>query len=100
VDLHTIDSSSREEVFYSHPSSPTGGQLLWDNTAGLGPEIYTHPTAPAEVFVHYFGTRSVSGTVPSATLIVYFQKDEVICRSAVLADQKDKVILYSVTKEQ
>jgi tetratricopeptide (TPR) repeat protein len=101
VDLHCIDSSTREEVFYSHPTSATGGQLLWDNTTGLGPEIYTHPTAePAEIFVNYFGTRSVSGTVPSATLVVYFRGDEAICRSAVLADQKDKVILYSGAAER
>jgi hypothetical protein len=98
VDLHTIDSSTGEEVFYSHPQSQTGGHLLWDNTAGLGPEIYTHEKAePAELFVHYFGTRSVAGTVPSATMIVYFRESEVICRAAVLADQKDKVVLYSTT---
>ncbi|HZV00503.1 MAG TPA: hypothetical protein VFF73_27565 [Planctomycetota bacterium] len=101
VDLHCIDSSSREEVFYSRPNSRTGGRLLWDNTAGLGPEIYTHPTAePAEIFVNYFGTRSVAGTVPSATLVVYFRGDEAVCRSAVLADQKDKVVLYSTAAER
>lgn len=100
VDLHVIDPSSRQEVSYQNKLSRTGGQLLWDNTAGLGPEIYTHPTAePAEMFVNYFGTRSVSGTVPSATLVVFFRDRDVHCRSAVLADQRSKFVLYSAAKD-
>jgi hypothetical protein len=99
VDLHVAEASG-EEVYYGHARSATGGALLWDNTAGLGPEIYTHPTAaPAEVFVHYFGTRSVAGVVPSATLVVIWNRDanrgeDVLCRSAVLSDRKEKAVLY------
>jgi hypothetical protein len=102
VDLHCIDSSSGDHVYYREPSSKTGGRLLWDNTAGLGPEIYTHPSAgPREIFVDYFGTRSVSGTVPAATLIVYFNgPSDVICRSTVLGERKDKVVLYSRPAER
>ena len=101
VDLYVKESGLfGAEVSYQNKRSGSGGELLWDNTAGLGPEIYTHPkNEPAEVFVHYFGTRSVEGTVPSATLVVYFRGAEVICRSAVLADQRDKVVLYSATKD-
>ena len=101
VDLHCIDSSTGEHVDYTHMTSRSGGRLLWDNTAGLGPEVYLHPVAaPSEVFVHYFGTRAVAGTVPAATLIVYFRENDVICRSTVLVDQKDKVVLYSSVAER
>ena len=72
------------------------GLLHWDNTAGLGPEIYTHRTSdPTEAFVDYFGTRSVAGTVPAATLLVTYRAGESpVASCAVLGDKKQKVVLW------
>ena len=76
VDLHVVESK-RVEIYYSNPKSPTGGHLFWDNTTGLGPELYEHPSLSKsgfEVFVNYFGSSAVEGAAPSATLICAFNK--------------------------
>src|SRR5205085_1031000 len=74
VDMHVRERKG-DEVNYQRKKSGSGGELLWDNTAGLGPEIYTHPADdPREVFVNYFGSSSVEGTVPSATLLIAFER--------------------------
>lgn len=81
VDLHVIEripGRADSEVYFSTPSSPSGGRLYWDNTAGLGPEIYEHPTLSKEgfeAFVHYFGSSAVEGAAPSATLAFAFVRD-------------------------
>ena len=95
VDLHALEASGRE-VDYRTPRSPSGGLLHWDNTAGLGPEIYTHEKSdPKEVFVHYFGTRSVAGTVPAATLLLTWRDGAPLGAScAVLTTQGDRIPLW------
>jgi len=95
VDMHIERAGILgREVFYGNRTSGDG-ELLWDNTAGLGPEIYTDGARPpSEVFVHYFGTRSVEGTVPSATLLIVRGPEGTEARAAVLADARDKVTLW------
>lgn len=95
VDLHTIESDG-SEVDCTKLTSPSGGHLHWDNTAGLGPEIYTHPTSvPREAFVAYYGSSSVSGAAPAATLVVSFVKGESPeVRSTLLVNQKDKLVVW------
>jgi hypothetical protein len=97
VDLHVIERGGHE-VFYGSPSSSTGGHLHWDNTAGLGPEIYTHTTSePEEAFVDYFGTSSVAGVVPAATLLVTFGSEGPRASCAVLGNRKDRNVLWHAT---
>ncbi len=73
VDLHVNEGP--EEVSYSKKDSATGGKLHWDNTAGLGPELYEHHSLSQEGFsvtVNYFGSSAVEGQAPSTTLVVAF----------------------------
>ena len=56
VDLHVIEPS-KEECYYSHPRTKSGGRLTKDVTQGYGPEMYTLARAPAgpyRVRVKYF----------------------------------------------
>ncbi|MBI3725007.1 hypothetical protein HY251_13790 [bacterium] len=96
VDLHVQESGLfGKEISYRSMTSPSGGRLHWDDTVGLGPEIYTHPKSePALVFVHYFGTTANEGTVPSATLVVYWKNGEVVLKSAVLSQTQQKIVLW------
>jgi hypothetical protein len=97
VDLHVIERGGHE-VFYSARSSSSGGLLHWDNTAGLGPEIYTHPTSePEEAFVDYYGTSSVAGVVPAATLLVTFGREGPRASCAVLSGRRDRTVLWHAT---
>jgi hypothetical protein len=76
VDLHVREPSG-EEVYYEHEDSRTGGRLFWDNTQGLGPELYEHPSlnqAGFDVYVDYFGSSSVEGAAPAATLVCAFTR--------------------------
>jgi len=100
VDLHVIESGLfGDHVYYSDREGSGGGLLHWDNTAGLGPELYTHPEdEPARAYVHYFGSSSVAGTVPSATLLVHFDRSQAAARvrvgAAVLADRGKEIQLF------
>jgi uncharacterized protein YfaP (DUF2135 family) len=50
-----------------------GGQLYWDITDGLGPELYHARKAapgPYHVVVHYYGNNSARYVVPTALLLV------------------------------
>ncbi len=74
IDVH-ITEPGNEHIYYSNRNSSSGGQLFWDNTSGLGPELYEHPTlknGAYNVFVNYFGSRSVEGVAPSSTLVCTF----------------------------
>lgn len=87
---------AREEVSFKITSSRSGGRLLGDVQAGLGPEVWVHPSAPpAEVAVDYFASTAAEGTVPAATLLVCFADEEVLVRSTVLPDQRARALLYS-----
>ena len=74
VDLH-VRENAFSKVWYQRTSSRTGGRLFWDNTAGLGPEMYQHPKlirSGFEVSVNYFSSSSVEGAAPAATLVAAF----------------------------
>jgi len=76
VDLH-IREGPFSEVWYERMSSRSGGALFWDNTEGLGPELYEHPSLSRrgfEVFVDYFGSSSVEGEAPAATFVAAFTR--------------------------
>ena len=77
VDLH-VQESRRIEISYSNMTSITGSELFWDNTDGLGPELYEHPKLSKsgfEVYVNYFGSSSIEGEAPAATLVAAFKYD-------------------------
>jgi len=76
VDLHVLEPSGTE-VYYSNPASLSGGKLHWDNTDGLGPELYEH-RSPKDfvVSVNYFGSSSVEGAPPSSTFVLSFLRNE------------------------
>lgn len=77
IDLH-VRESLLTEVSYSNMSSRSGGRLLWDNTQGLGPEIYEHPSLSRrgfEVYVNYYGSSSVEGEAPAASLVGEFKRE-------------------------
>ena len=76
VDLH-VREGPFSEVWYERMSSRTGGRLYWDNTEGLGPELYEHPRLTLggfRVAVDYFGSSSVEGAAPAATYVVAFTR--------------------------
>ncbi len=94
LDLHVVEEDGAA-VDYRHKQSASGGALLWDNTAGLGPEIYRHPKQkPARAWVHYYGTRAVAGRVPAATLAVSFDRAEIRCVSSVLPDARAETTVF------
>ncbi len=74
VDLH-VREGIWSEVWYERMESRSGGRLFWDNTEGLGPELYEHPKLRRrgfQVFVDYFGSSSVEGEAPAATFVAAF----------------------------
>jgi hypothetical protein len=95
IDLHVVEPDGFE-VYYENPRSRTGGILHWDNTDGLGPELYEHKTMFASggasnkdpdkgfsVFVHYFGTSSAEGEPPAATLALSFLRPDLSGRASL-----------------
>ena len=72
IDLWVIEPNG-EKCFYQHKQTRLGGQLFWDITDGLGPELYqTRKAAPGpyHVVVHYYGNNSARYVVPTALLLV------------------------------
>ncbi|WP_368738213.1 VIT domain-containing protein [Corallococcus exiguus] len=72
IDLWVIEPDG-EKCFYQHKETSLGGQLYWDITDGLGPELYHARKAapgPYHVLVHYYGNRSSRYVVPTALLLV------------------------------
>lgn len=64
IDLHVIDPDG-VEIYYAHRTSPSGGQLDYDNTYGYGPEnIFWPPNAAPQgtyqVFVKHFSGSNAS----------------------------------------
>jgi hypothetical protein len=100
VDLH-VREGPFSEVWYERMASRTGGRLYWDNTEGLGPELYEHPRlslAGFRVYVDYFASSSVEGASPAATYVAAFTRigRENRYRAAwyttvLLGEQQDKV---------
>jgi hypothetical protein len=68
IDLHVIDPGG-VEIYYARRTSPSGGQLDYDNTYGYGPENIFWPPGSApqgtyQVFVnHYSGSNASQYTV-------------------------------------
>lgn len=78
LDLH-VQEPGGEVVMYDHTSSQTGGQLYWDNTEGLGPELYSHPRIPQgglKVQLNYYGSSSVEGQAPAAGLTLLLRTQQ------------------------
>lgn len=72
IDLWVIEPDG-ERCYYQHKQTRLGGQLYWDITDGLGPELYHARKAapgPYHVVVHYYGNRSARYVVPTALLLV------------------------------
>ncbi|MCB1315146.1 MAG: VWA domain-containing protein, partial [Leptospiraceae bacterium] len=77
MDLHVREPDGFE-VYYEKPESPAGGKLFWDNTAGLGPELYeiaAFPTDSMKVMANYYGAQSVEGRAPATTLLGAFRSN-------------------------
>ncbi|WP_338864492.1 DUF2135 domain-containing protein [Myxococcus stipitatus] len=72
IDLWVIEPTG-ERCFYQNKTTQLGGQLYWDITDGLGPELYhARKVAPGpyHVVVHFYGHRSPKFAVPTALLLV------------------------------
>jgi hypothetical protein len=79
VDLAHPGEQGRKGLLSVYTNSSTGGKLYWDNTQGLGPEIYSHPNiskAGFRVETHYFGSNSVEGAAPAATLVGVMDREK------------------------
>lgn len=66
-------------VSYQHRVSRTGGRLYWDNTEGLGPELYRHPRMsvfPYRVSVDYFASSLPKGALPVSVLVSSFRHNK------------------------
>ena len=102
VDLH-VRENIFSEVWYQRKKSASGGVLFWDNTEGLGPEIYEHPKLTRsgfKVYVNYFASSSVEGAAPAAVLIAAYSllpkssRFRAQWHSKVLVDvEEDKVLV-------
>ena len=58
VDLHVVEPS-REECYYGHRTTASGGSLTTDVTTGYGPEMYVLPRAPRGTYLvraHYYAS--------------------------------------------
>lgn len=68
IDLHVIDPTG-VEIYYANSSSPSGGQLDYDNTYAYGPENIFWPQGQApegqyQVYVnHYSGSSASAYTI-------------------------------------
>ena len=72
IDLWVVEPTG-EKCAYDNRRTRLGGQLYWDITDGLGPELYhARQAAPGtySVLVHYYGNHSQRGAVPTALLLV------------------------------
>jgi len=72
IDLWVVEPNG-EKCAYDHKRTSLGGELYWDVTDGLGPELYhARKASPGtyHVLVHYYGSRSQRFVVPTALLLV------------------------------
>jgi hypothetical protein len=72
IDLWVVEPNG-ERCFYQHKRTSLGGELYWDITDGLGPELYharQSVPGPYFVLVHYYGNNSARYVVPTALLLV------------------------------
>jgi tetratricopeptide (TPR) repeat protein len=72
IDLWVMEPNG-EKCFYQHKRTSLGGELYWDITDGLGPELYharQSVPGPYFVLVHYYGNNSARYVVPTALLLV------------------------------
>jgi hypothetical protein len=109
VDLH-VREGLFSEVWYERMESRSGGRLFWDNTEGLGPELYEHPRLSRrgfDVFVDYFGSSSVEGEAPAATFVAAFtrSRDGVTTRAdfhatVLMSAGEDRVRIMPVWKRR
>lgn len=64
MDLYVIDPND-EEIYYSHPSSASGGSLDVDDTDGYGPENIFWPANGAITGTYQVYIRHYSGQLPT-----------------------------------
>ena len=72
IDLWVVEPNG-ERCSYRRMRTRLGGELHWDTTNGLGPELYHARKAARgtyQVAVHYFGNNSARYVVPTALLLV------------------------------
>ncbi|WP_395805967.1 VIT domain-containing protein [Archangium minus] len=72
IDLWVVEPNG-ERCSYRRMRTRLGGELHWDTTDGLGPELYHARKAARgsyQVAVHYFGNNSARYVVPTALLLV------------------------------
>jgi hypothetical protein len=72
IDLWVVEPNG-ERCSYRRMRTQLGGELHWDITDGLGPELYHARKAARgsyQVAVHYFGNNSARYVVPTALLLV------------------------------
>jgi uncharacterized protein YfaP (DUF2135 family) len=103
VDLHVIEPS-REECYYDHPRTRSGGQVTRDVTEGYGPEMYILPNAPRgkyRILANYFGTDANRTQVRTKVYITiyedYGRKHERVDKQTItLSESREKRELATV----
>jgi tetratricopeptide (TPR) repeat protein len=77
IDLWVYEPGG-EKCFYQYRTTRAGGELFWDTTDGLGPELYRAKSAQRgsyDSMVHYYGSSAPRLSVPAALLVVVDRKD-------------------------
>ena len=104
VDLHVIEPS-REECYYDHPRTRSGGQVTRDVTEGYGPEMYILPNAPRgkyRILANYFGTDANRTQVRTKVYITIYEElrsvrhERVDKQTITLSESREKRELATV----
>jgi tetratricopeptide (TPR) repeat protein len=77
IDLWVYEPTGYK-CFYQQRTTPSGGELYWDTTDGLGPELYQATKAVRgsyDSMVHYYGSSAARLSVPAALLVVVDRND-------------------------
>ncbi|MDR2701467.1 MAG: DUF2135 domain-containing protein [Spirochaetaceae bacterium] len=102
VDLHVKDPSG-EEIYYSHKTSRSGGELDFDNREGYGPEHIYWPTGAApdgtyEVYVNFYGPGSSSANNTSSNYTVLINASGyIVTHRGTVSTSNRKVLVDTFT---
>ncbi|APR86670.1 hypothetical protein A7982_12019 [Minicystis rosea] len=105
VDLHVLEPS-REECFYGHRATASGGTLTQDVTQGYGPEMYVLPSAPPgkyQIRAKYFASdrnRASARTKVQVTVIEGWgtSRQRIAEKTVVLEYNKQMHDLFEITR--